>query len=102
MIDDLLRCPPVVPRCGHGNNVTCISRRLGYIDYNLLFCRPVTSATALCTCKYSHLGCLNQTMITPDVTPGAPVDWQPTVGLIGMGAMGRMYARHLSEGGWKN
>ncbi|KAJ7601697.1 hypothetical protein FB45DRAFT_913945 [Roridomyces roridus] len=25
---------------------------------------------------------------------------QPTIGLIGMGAMGRMYAKYLSEGGW--
>ena len=25
---------------------------------------------------------------------------QPTIGLIGMGDMGRMYTRYLSEAGW--
>jgi len=29
------------------------------------------------------------------------VDEQPTIGLIGMGAMGKMYARYLSAAGWK-
>ncbi|KAG9313707.1 prephenate dehydrogenase [Chiua virens] len=36
-----------------------------------------------------------------DVTPNHPIDQQPTIGLIGMGAMGAMYARHLSDAGWK-
>lgn len=36
-----------------------------------------------------------------DVTPDAPVDEQPVIGLIGMGEMGRMYAQHLSQAGWK-
>ncbi|KDQ50412.1 hypothetical protein JAAARDRAFT_199970 [Jaapia argillacea MUCL 33604] len=36
-----------------------------------------------------------------DVHPDTPVELQPTIGLIGMGAMGRMYAKHLSEAGWK-
>ncbi|KAI0039117.1 prephenate dehydrogenase [Auriscalpium vulgare] len=40
-------------------------------------------------------------MIRPDVTPDAPVDEQPTIGLIGMGAMGKLYARNLSAAGWK-
>jgi len=40
-------------------------------------------------------------MICPDVTPESPVDEQPTIGLIGMGAMGKMYARYLSAAGWK-
>ncbi|KAH9988116.1 putative TYR1-prephenate dehydrogenase [Russula compacta] len=40
-------------------------------------------------------------MIRPDVTPDAPVDEQPTIGLIGMGAMGKLYAKYLSAGGWK-
>ncbi|PPQ85426.1 hypothetical protein CVT25_006318 [Psilocybe cyanescens] len=35
-----------------------------------------------------------------NVTPASPVDAQPTIGLIGMGAMGRMYARHLGDAGW--
>lgn len=42
-----------------------------------------------------------RTGIRPDVTPSAPVEEQPTIGLIGMGAMGRMYANLLSEAGWK-
>ena len=37
----------------------------------------------------------------PDVTPAAPADEQPAIGLIGMGAMGGLYARILSEAGWK-
>ncbi|KAI0320406.1 prephenate dehydrogenase [Amylostereum chailletii] len=37
----------------------------------------------------------------PDVTPDAPFEIQPVIGIIGMGAMGKMYARRLSEGGWK-
>ncbi|KAI9464006.1 prephenate dehydrogenase [Lactarius psammicola] len=40
-------------------------------------------------------------MTRPDVTPDAPADQQPTIGLIGMGAMGKMYAKHLSAAGWK-
>ncbi|KAF8270014.1 Prephenate dehydrogenase [Lactarius quietus] len=40
-------------------------------------------------------------MTRQDVTPDAPADQQPTIGLIGMGAMGTMYAKYLSVGGWK-
>lgn len=40
-------------------------------------------------------------MISPDVTPDAPLEAQPTLGLIGMGAMGSMYAKFLSAAGWK-
>ncbi|KAF8880643.1 prephenate dehydrogenase [Infundibulicybe gibba] len=40
-------------------------------------------------------------LIRPDITPNAPVSEQPTIGLIGMGAMGRMYARLLSGAGWR-
>ncbi|KAJ6597245.1 Prephenate dehydrogenase [Mycena vulgaris] len=36
-----------------------------------------------------------------DVGPATPVESQPTIGLIGMGAMGRMYAKYLSQAGWK-
>lgn len=39
--------------------------------------------------------------IRVDVTPQDPDDEQPVIGLIGMGAMGRMYAEHLSYAGWK-
>jgi len=39
-------------------------------------------------------------MVRPDVTPDAPYDEQPVIGLIGMGEMGRMYAKHLSKAGW--
>lgn len=34
-------------------------------------------------------------------TPESPPEEQPVIGLIGMGEMGRMYARHLSHAGWK-
>ena len=44
---------------------------------------------------------LSPTMIRPDVTPQDPIDEQPTIGLIGMGGMGTMYAKYLSEAGWK-
>ena len=40
-------------------------------------------------------------MIRADVTPNAPVEEQPVIGLIGMGAMGNMYAKYLSEAGWQ-
>ena len=40
-------------------------------------------------------------MIRPDVSPDAPAHEQPTIGLIGMGAMGRMYAHLLSQARWK-
>lgn len=40
-------------------------------------------------------------MIDPNVTPSFPIEAQPTIGLIGMGAMGRMYAKYLSEAGWR-
>jgi len=38
-------------------------------------------------------------MIDPNVSTSSPRDAQPTIGLIGMGAMGRMYAKYLSEAG---
>jgi prephenate dehydrogenase (NADP+) len=37
----------------------------------------------------------------PHVSPDAPERDQPTIGLIGMGAMGRMYAKLFSQAGWK-
>jgi hypothetical protein len=40
-------------------------------------------------------------MIRPDVSPNPPAHEQPTIGLIGMGAMGRMYAKLLSQAHWK-
>ena len=40
-------------------------------------------------------------MIRADVTPDSSAEEQPIIGLIGMGAMGKMYAKFLSEGGWK-
>jgi hypothetical protein len=36
-----------------------------------------------------------------DTNPTDPVSAQPTIGLIGMGAMGKMYANHLAKAGWK-
>lgn len=36
------------------------------------------------------------------IDPSFPADEQPTIGIIGMGAMGRMYAHHLSTAGWAN
>ncbi|KAF5326814.1 hypothetical protein D9619_004459 [Psilocybe cf. subviscida] len=39
--------------------------------------------------------------ISPEVTPATPIHEQPTIGLIGMGAMGQMYARALCAAGWK-
>ncbi len=38
--------------------------------------------------------------VPPDVSPSSPPEMQPTIGLIGMGAMGRMYAKYLGEAGW--
>ncbi|KAH9852756.1 Prephenate dehydrogenase [Lenzites betulinus] len=40
-------------------------------------------------------------LIKTYVTPDSPVEEQPAIGLIGMGAMGNMYARYLSMAGWK-
>ncbi|EIW78883.1 prephenate dehydrogenase [Coniophora puteana RWD-64-598 SS2] len=41
-------------------------------------------------------------MMSPTtVTPADAFEDQPTIGLIGMGAMGEMYAKYLSQGGWK-
>ena len=39
--------------------------------------------------------------VDANVTPDVPVHAQPTIGLIGMGAMGYMYAKLLSQAGWK-
>lgn len=39
--------------------------------------------------------------ITDDVTPQSPVEKQPIIGLIGMGAMGTMYAQQFVDAGWK-
>ncbi|KAG1752284.1 uncharacterized protein EDB91DRAFT_1101562 [Suillus paluster] len=40
-------------------------------------------------------------MLRTNLSPNDPVDQHPTIGLIGMGAMGAMYATHLSNAGWK-
>ena len=40
-------------------------------------------------------------MFGPDITPDSPPEKQPAIGIIGMGAMGAMYAKCLSKGGWK-
>ena len=37
----------------------------------------------------------------PVVSPKDDAEKQPTLGLIGMGAMGKMYANLLSKAGWK-
>ncbi|KAF5322984.1 hypothetical protein D9611_009342 [Ephemerocybe angulata] len=39
--------------------------------------------------------------VAPDVSSSSPYDEQPTIGLIGMGAMGRMYAKYFDQAGWK-
>lgn len=40
-------------------------------------------------------------MIADNVSPDDSIDRQPVLGLIGMGEMGKMYAKHLSNAGWK-
>lgn len=35
-----------------------------------------------------------------NATPDAPAEDQPVIGIIGMGEMGKMYARTLSAAGW--
>jgi prephenate dehydrogenase (NADP+) len=39
--------------------------------------------------------------VPQDVTPQSLIEKQPVIGLIGMGAMGTMYAKHLVHAGWK-
>ena len=39
--------------------------------------------------------------VLPDVSTSSPLSDQPTIGLIGMGAMGKMYAKRLSDAGWR-
>ncbi len=39
--------------------------------------------------------------VSPNVSPSLPLEGQPTIGLIGMGAMGKMYALALCRAGWK-
>ena len=39
--------------------------------------------------------------VGPNVSPSSPLEEQPTIGLIGMGAMGKMYALALCRAGWK-
>ena len=38
--------------------------------------------------------------VSPNASPSVLPEDQPTIGLIGMGAMGRMYAQYLSQAGW--
>lgn len=40
-------------------------------------------------------------MVNIRVSPSDPLEQQPCIGLIGMGDMGSMYVRHLSNAGWK-
>jgi prephenate dehydrogenase (NADP+) len=39
--------------------------------------------------------------MNPHATPESSFEEQPVIGLIGMGEMGRMYAKYLSAAGWK-
>ena len=39
--------------------------------------------------------------VSPNVTTSSPLSDQPIIGLIGMGAMGKMYANRLSDAGWR-
>jgi prephenate dehydrogenase (NADP+) len=39
-------------------------------------------------------------MVRTNVSLNDPPEEHPTIGLIGMGAMGAMYAKHLSKAGW--
>ena len=59
----------------------------------LCLCTLVPSAPSL-------LSLVRCQMVRPDVTPNDPFDEQPVIGLIGMGEMGKMYAKHLSKAGW--
>ncbi|CAA7262342.1 unnamed protein product [Cyclocybe aegerita] len=38
--------------------------------------------------------------VPSNASPASAPHLQPTIGLIGMGAMGRMYAEHLGQAGW--
>ena len=40
-------------------------------------------------------------VVGPNVSPDSPIEEQPSIGLIGMGAMGTMYAKQLAAAGWK-
>jgi prephenate dehydrogenase (NADP+) len=35
------------------------------------------------------------------ILPTDPEHLQPAIGIIGMGEMGRLYAKQLSQAGWK-
>jgi prephenate dehydrogenase (NADP+) len=39
--------------------------------------------------------------VLPNVTTSSLLNDQPAIGLIGMGAMGKMYANRLSDAGWR-
>jgi prephenate dehydrogenase (NADP+) len=39
--------------------------------------------------------------VSPNVTTSSSLNDQPIIGLIGMGAMGKMYAHQLSDAGWR-
>ena len=40
-------------------------------------------------------------MFSLTVSPKDPIEHQPAIGIIGMGAMGKMYAKLLAKAGWK-
>ncbi|KIK63016.1 hypothetical protein GYMLUDRAFT_197334 [Collybiopsis luxurians FD-317 M1] len=40
-------------------------------------------------------------MFSSTVGPNDPIERQPTIGIIGMGAMGKMYAKLFAKAGWK-
>lgn len=40
-------------------------------------------------------------MFSSTVSPNDPIEDQPTIGIIGMGAMGKMYAKLFAKAGWK-
>ncbi|OBZ65706.1 putative prephenate dehydrogenase [NADP(+)] [Grifola frondosa] len=49
----------------------------------------------------THSSTSSRMGVRPDVTPKSPPEEHPAIGLIGMGAMGTMYAKYLADAGWE-
>lgn len=87
-------------RAVKSNPVTCANPESEVSFFKFRWQRKKVLDTWAPSSCYTSLG-TPHIMVRFDVTPDAPADEHPAIGVIGMGSMGTMYVKYLAAGGWK-
>ena len=84
-------------------NVDRRNRPRGWLQlpFSSVMVITVPCSVVFCDSRVSRCHTLRRAMFHPEVSPLFPSDEQPVIGIIGVGAMGKMYANRLSQAGWK-